>query len=471
MAEIIKRHKPLSVSPLKTSQPVGATLALLGLDRAMPILHGSQGCSAFAKVFFVRHFREPIPLQTTALDSVSSIMGGDDSIIEGLKTVCEKARPAVVGLLTTSLAEAQGTDILRVVKQFRQQYPQFHAVRVLSVNTPDFTGCLETGFAITVRAMLDAWVAPSGNAGTHPGRRSRQVNLLCGSLLTPGDLEVLQDIVMSFGLHPVLIPNIADSLDGHLSAVEFSPITDGGTPVSAFASLGDAAATLTIGASLNAAADLLHQRTGVPDHRFDHLLGLEAMDTLLMTLAGISGQPIPARYERQRSQLQDAMLDTHFMLTQARIAIAADADLLNAFVHLFAEMGAEVTAAVAAERAPVLTRTPIAEVRIGDLEDLEALVNANGADLLIGNSHAAESANRLGLPLLRAGFPLYDQIGAHQRTWIGYRGARQALFDMANTLLAHPEIEPYRSFYSHYYRQENADYDFAKASADSSWRH
>jgi len=468
MAEIIKRHKPLSVSPLKTSQPVGATLALLGLDRAMPILHGSQGCSAFAKVFFVRHFREPIPLQTTALDSVSSIMGGDDNIIEGLKTVCEKARPAVVGLLTTSLAEAQGADIMRVVKQFRQQYPQFQSVRVLPVNTPDFCGCLETGFATTVHAMIDAWVPESSGAAE---RRTRQVNLLCGSLLTPGDLEVLQDIVMSFGLHPVLIPNIADSLDGHLSAVEFSPITDGGTPVSAFASLGDATATLTIGASLNAAADLLHERTGVPDYRFDHLLGLEAMDKLLMTLAGISGQSIPARYERQRSQLQDAMLDTHFMLTQARIAIAADADLLNAFVHLFAEMGAEVTAAVASERAPVLSCTPVAEVRIGDLEDLETLISANGADLLIGNSHAVESANRLGLPLLRAGFPLYDQIGAHQRTWIGYRGARQALFDMANTLLAHPEIEPYHSFYSHHYRQENADHDLAKASADSGWRH
>jgi nitrogenase molybdenum-iron protein NifN len=469
MADIIKRHKPLSVSPLKTSQPVGATLALLGLDRALPILHGSQGCSAFAKVFFVRHFREPIPLQTTALDSVSSIMGGDDNIIEGLKTVCEKARPAVVGLLTTSLAEAQGTDIRRVVKQFRQHYPQFQTIRILAVNTPDFCGCLETGFATTVRAMINAWVPSSNSPGID--HRTRQVNLLCGSLLTPGDLEVLQDIVLSFGLHPVLIPNIADSLDGHLSALEFSPITDGGTPVTAFATLGGAAATLTIGASLHAAADLLHERTGVPDHRFDHVLGLAATDRLLMTLADISGQPIPACFERQRAQLQDAMLDTHFMLTQARIAIAADADLLNAFAHLLAEMGAEVTAAVASERAPVLARTPVAEVRIGDLEDLETLIRSNGADLLIGNSHAAESAQRLGLPLLRAGFPLYDQIGAYQRTWIGYRGARQTLFDMANTLLAHPEIEPYRSFYSHSYRQENSDHGLAKASADSGWRH
>jgi len=71
MTEILPRKKALSVSPLKTSQTVGAALAFLGVNRAMPLMHGSQGCTAFAKVFFVRHFREPIPLQTTAMDQVS----------------------------------------------------------------------------------------------------------------------------------------------------------------------------------------------------------------------------------------------------------------------------------------------------------------------------------------------------------------------------------------------------------------
>ena len=83
MAEIIRRSKPLSVSPLKTSQPLGASLAILGLNRAIPLLHGAQGCTAFAKVFLVRHFREPIPLQTSALDPISSIMGADDSLLAG----------------------------------------------------------------------------------------------------------------------------------------------------------------------------------------------------------------------------------------------------------------------------------------------------------------------------------------------------------------------------------------------------
>ena len=48
-----KRQKALSVSPLKTSQTIGATLAFLGVKGAVPLMHGSQGCTAFAKVFFV----------------------------------------------------------------------------------------------------------------------------------------------------------------------------------------------------------------------------------------------------------------------------------------------------------------------------------------------------------------------------------------------------------------------------------
>lgn len=79
---ITKRNKALSVSPLKASQPMGAALAFLGMYQTMPMLHGSQGCTAFGKVFFVRHFREPIPLQTTALDQVSTIMNPDENVLK-----------------------------------------------------------------------------------------------------------------------------------------------------------------------------------------------------------------------------------------------------------------------------------------------------------------------------------------------------------------------------------------------------
>src|SRR5512137_621753 len=113
MADILKRNKALSVNPLKASQPIGGSLATLGFHRSMPMLHGSQGCTAFAKVFFVRHFREAIPLQTTAMDQVSTVMSSDENVIEGLRAVCEKSKPALVGLPTTGLSETQGTDIKR----------------------------------------------------------------------------------------------------------------------------------------------------------------------------------------------------------------------------------------------------------------------------------------------------------------------------------------------------------------------
>ena len=85
---IVKRNKALSVSPLKASSTLGATLAFLGMSRAIPMLHGSQGCTAFGKIFFIQHFRDPMPMQTTALDQVSTIMGGDSSVVEGLATIC-----------------------------------------------------------------------------------------------------------------------------------------------------------------------------------------------------------------------------------------------------------------------------------------------------------------------------------------------------------------------------------------------
>uniref|UniRef100_UPI003594035C nitrogenase component 1 n=1 Tax=Thiocapsa sp. TaxID=2024551 RepID=UPI003594035C len=149
----------------------------------------------------------------------------------------------------------------------------------------------------------------------------------------------------------------------------------------------------------------------------------------------------------QRAQLQDALLDCHFMLGMSRFAIAAEADLLVGFSRMLASVGAEVVAAVAPANAPALQDVAAEQVKIGDLEDLEIAARERAAEVLIGNSHAVQPAERLGIPLLRAGFPQYDRVGGFQRTWIGYRGTRDAIFDLANLLLGEErgEIHPYRS--------------------------
>jgi nitrogenase molybdenum-iron protein NifN len=128
-------------------------------------------------------------------------------------------------------------------------------------------------------------------------------------------------------------------------------------------------------------------------------------------------------------------------------------------------------AAVTSCRATVLERIPVAQVHIGDLEDVEQLAQRNEAELLLGNSHAWRMwPSAWPCRCCAMGFPLYDQIGAYRRTWIGYRGSRQTLFDLANGLLgAHQQpVMPYHSLYSPKpdHRPEEHGHETATASMD-----
>jgi nitrogenase molybdenum-iron protein alpha/beta subunit len=177
-------------------------------------------------------------------------------------------------------------------------------------------------------------------------------------------------------------------------------------------------------------------------------MGLDDCDAFTQVLSAISGHEVPAFIERQRSQLQDAMVDCHFYLGNTPVAIATDSDLLGSLGAFLQECGAHIAVAVASANAPRLATLPFADVHVGDLEDFERLAGERGAHLLITNSHGIDAARRLNRPLLRAGFPLYDEVGAHAKTRIGYRGSRLALFEMANLLLhGHQEIQPYRSIF------------------------
>ena len=44
-------HKPLQVNPIKLSQPMGATLAFLGVANCLPLMHGAQGSLLIRKCF------------------------------------------------------------------------------------------------------------------------------------------------------------------------------------------------------------------------------------------------------------------------------------------------------------------------------------------------------------------------------------------------------------------------------------
>ena len=105
---------------------------------------------------------------------------------------------------------------------------------------------LEAGYAQAVEAIVDTLVAPVRRSG---GRAS-QVNVLASAMLTPGDIDALKDWIRAFGLDPVVVPDLGDSLDGHLTDDGFSPLTYGGTTRAALEDLGRAAATLVVGPSM-----------------------------------------------------------------------------------------------------------------------------------------------------------------------------------------------------------------------------
>jgi len=442
MADVLTPAKALAVNPLKASQPIGASLAFLGLARTMPLEHGARGCTSFNKLFFMRHFHEPIALQTTAMDQTTTVLGADDNVVEALATICDKNAPEVIGLITTGLSEMQGADVPRTIHEFRRKHPEFAHVAIVPVRATDTLGCLETGFALAVEAIVEALVAVDASAA----KRLRQVNVLVPGSLTPADVDEIRATVEAFGLRAVILPDIADSLSGHLIDAGYSTLTYGGVAREELATMGLSAATLVLGASLARAADLLRERAGVPDYRFPGLMGLKDNDAFVETLAAISGRAPPPAILRARARLEDAMVDCQFQIGGARVAIAADPDHLAQLTRFFVGLGAVIVAAVASAKTHALGDLPVEDVVVGDLEDLESLAAARGADLVVANSHGVEIARRTGAALLRAGFPVYDSYAANSETWVGYGGSRRTIFRVADLLAAHyREIPPYLS--------------------------
>jgi nitrogenase molybdenum-iron protein NifN len=427
MPRVVTSKKACSVNPLKISQPIGAALAFMGLNRCMPILHGAQGCTSFGLVLFVRHFRESIPLQTTAMNEVTTILGGMENIEQALLNINKRAKPEVLGLASTGLTETKGEDVEGYLKLIRAMRPELASLPIVYVSTPDFKGAFEDGWAKAVTAIVEALVEPAESRA--PG----SVNVLAGSHLTAADVEEIREIIESFGLRAVILPDLSGSLDGHVPD-EFSPTTIGGTRVENIRAMGRAEATIAIGNQMWSAALALEMKTGVPCVLFDRLTGLEANDKFLEYLATLSGRPVAARYRRQRSQLVDAILDAHFFFGGKKIAIGAEPDLLWSLSGWLAEMGCEVSAAVSTTQSPALENVPADEVLLGDLEDLE--MRATGADLLITHSHGRQAAQRLNIPFLRAGIPCFDRLGAAHRLYVGYRGARDLTFEIGNIFLA-----------------------------------
>jgi nitrogenase molybdenum-iron protein NifN len=297
----------------------------------------------------------------------------------------------------------------------------------LSIAAPDFAGGVEEGWAKTVERVIEALVEP------RPVRTERQVNVLAGSHLTPGDVEELRDLVESFGLTPILLPDLSRAMVGPFELKDGRP-WHGGTRLDEVRDMGRSCMTLAFGAHLRPAARRLEAIAGVPFLVFDRILGLGPCDALIAALARISEQPVPPRLRQQRARLVEAMLESAAVVGDKRVAVAGEPDQLADLVAWLRELGAEVTAAVASARPARLAAVAEREAAVGDLADLEA--GADRAQLLVASSTAARLAARLGVPLWRVGIPISDRLGCLRRVSVGYGGNRSVLFELADLLVS-----------------------------------
>jgi nitrogenase molybdenum-cofactor synthesis protein NifE len=410
----------LLINPLKHSPSIGAAIAFQGIHKAIPILHGAQGCSFLAKVLLTKHFREPIALASTKLFTEDIVMGSEENMEKVVGGFAEKNKPEIIGVLTSSLSEAKGDDLSGSIRQLQRNYAD---CKILHVSTPDYEGGLETGYTKAVSACIE--IAEDRRHEMHVDEN--RINVLAGSHLSPADVTELRDIIESFGLTPLILPDLS-ALDG--SRQGLSPLAVGGTKIYDIRSMGSSAFTLAIGQHMEAPAQDLRERFGIEYKVFESIAGLKDVDALMETLSLLSGRALPSRYERQRSILIDGMRDAHFYFGGKRICLALEPDLSVQTSRWIGEMGATVGLAVIPASVRSAERIRAENVLRGDLFSIEGAF-----DLMISCSHAEDTAKRLGVPLYQMGFPAYKVLGSTAKVTIGYRGTLALVNDIANLLI------------------------------------
>jgi len=421
-------------NPQKNSPALGATLAYLGVNGLLALLHGSQGCSSFIRLQLSRHYKEPIPLNSTALLEDTVIFGGWEHLKKGIAMAADKYKPQIIGVMSTGLTETFGDDMASALSSLRSERPDLVVLPVVLASTPDYIGSMQEGYQLAVEALLTTLAEhPSNPVETSLSvpEQAPSIALLPGCHLTPGDVEELKEIVMEFGFKPITIPDLSISLDGH-AELEAAPVVQGGTLLEDFQRLPKCSACLSFGLSMEKAGDFLKQMYEIPHLNFPSVTGLTASDEFVLALAKISGRPVPEKLLRQRSRLLDTLADYHDQLGGQKIAIALEMDLLYSLGSCLVEVGSELTVALAASQAGIHRLSLPIPIEVGDLETLEE--RAGQSNLIIANSNGRQAAGLLKIPHLRAGLPVFDRVGYPQKRWIGYEGTQQFLFDMLNSL-------------------------------------
>lgn len=416
-------RKPLQVNPIKHSQPMGATLAFLGVKDCMALMHGAQGCASYTKVFFTRHFNEPIAVRNTSVSDITAVLdGGDYSILMAIENIQSKEKnlkPSMIGLHTTGLTETKGDDVRGVGMHIEIPY--------VFVNTPDYEGGMESGWALTVAAMIEQITAESTEI------KPNKLVLLPHLSMQPIEVEKIKCFCEDFGFETYALPDLSTSLDGYWEEGQ-GKLANGGITVDQIRELATSSVVVSIGTSMKKSAQALLKKNPSIEHlHFDHMMGLDGCDNFVAALMKIRHTEPKPLVKRWRSRLQDAMLDSHFLIGSSHFVVTGEPDMLVGICALLRSVGGTVVAAVSTTFSDALHLIEADNVFVGDLEDARRFFDE--ADMVISNFHAERILHSVEhTALVIRGFPNYEELGNQLKNDQLYEGSTYFLFEIANEL-------------------------------------
>jgi nitrogenase molybdenum-iron protein NifN len=433
----------------KLCTPLGASVVFKGVEGCVPLIHGSQGCSTYIRRYLISHYKEPVDIASTNFTEESAIFGGQTNLFTALDNINKQYNPKIIGIATTCLSETIGDDMQVFLQKYQSTRNTENIPELVYVNTPSFKGTHANGFH-------DAVCAPVRRFADFT-KSSKKINTFPGFLST-ADLRHIKEILEAFDLQSILLPDYSDTLDDEYNG-NYERIPEGGTSVAEIRECGSSRATIELGYVLNhtdsrskSAGEFLEESFSIPRFNMGLPIGIRATDEFFKILEKLSGSSTPQKYQKQRGRLVDAYVDGHKYVFGKKAVVYGEEDFVIGMVSFLEEIGIETVLCASGGGSGLLRKTIDEQVKPKhdilvqddfDFEDIASKCRELKPDLMIGNSKGYYIARELGIPLIRAGFPIHDRLGGQRIKHIGYEGTQELFDSIANALIEHmQELSP-----------------------------
>lgn len=434
-------HRPIPnkhfavINPSKMCQPMGAVQALLGVRGAMPLIHGSQGCSTYMRFQLCRHFREPVNVSSTSMSEGTVIYGGEANLLKALETIWKEYKVEIIGVTSSCLTETVGDDMGLIIRKFRKKHPDEELPSIIPISTPSYSGSHVDGYDKAIKSLIENLA--------YSTKPNSKINLITGNI-SPADIREVKEILELMDIESIILTDSSESLDSpHTDSVSFLP--SAGTTVDEIKDAANSKATVSLSRHADSGAKFLEKRFDVKSVSGFLPVGLQSMDGFISSLCRLNGCEVPVKLEKERGRLIDAMVDAHPYNYGRKVAIYGDPDVVAALARFTAELGMipSIVCTGAKSNRFLDDMKIVAEESCSspvvlegcDLYDLHQQIKENPVDLLIGNSYGARIAKEENIPHLRIGFPIYDRLGAQRMPIVGYKAGISLVDMLTNTIL------------------------------------